>query len=375
MYVAGVAEELNLYAQKMHSDMPDMTQGYIMPEGMDLDKHLHTWTTSILSRFIAVNATDLPTQKPFNFLEDVLSGFNAVSKSWDVLSDKQQTVSILDVLALQEHLGEVVNTCRRTNFIRTLTHAHTRTHTHTHTCTHTYTYVETHKHTHTQTHTHTHTHTHAHTHAHTHTHTNTHTHTQVGEGYFKQLRTALFNCMKARILAEHVDADESEAIIEAQNVELDHVFSLQKGENDDKTIRDLEYFSVNLYIDERMWVEAFLWTLHHGEQTAQVRDGRGSVPVKVMEMVIEDDEELEIGMLEEAWSYLTFARITKDLLNKTAIDRYEPAYLLAVGNLTENMPLHAIPHFLRLIFPKRKRRISRVNVAGSWCVLKGVFYR
>ena len=208
-----------------------------------------------------------------------------------------------------------------------------------------------------------------HTYTHTYTYIHAYTHKQVGEGYFEQLRTALFNCMKARILAEHVDADESEAIIDAQNMELDHVFSLQKGENDDKTIRDLDHYSVNLYINERMWVEAFLWTVHHGEGgSAQVRDGRGSVPVDVIEMVIEDDEELEIGMLEEAWSYLTFARITKDLLNKTAIDRYEPAYLVAVGNLTENMPLHTIPHFLRLIFPKRKRRISRVNVAGSLCV-------
>ena len=77
----------------------------------------------------------------------------------------------------------------------------------------------------------------------------------------------------------------------------------------------------------------------------------------------EDETELEIGVFDEAWAYMSLSRITHDLLSKQVIDRYEPAYLLVVGNLAESMKLRQIPEMLQLLFPKRTRKFGAVNVA------------
>jgi len=195
---------------------------------------------------------------------------------------------------------------------------------------------------------------------------------EVGELFFDKFRMALFNCMKTRISTENMNIEDEEATIARQEMELTGLFGLYDGRDADGNLWDLDLLSVNFEINEQMWWESWLWTLNHSSEASQVSIETDLVPIEAIEKAFQEDEELEISMLEEAWSYLTFSRITKDLLSKHAIERYEPAYLMVMGNLTERMPLRKVPEFLRLIFPKHTSKMSNVHV-GQFLGIFGMY--
>lgn len=98
----------------------------------------------------------------------------------------------------------------------------------------------------------------------------------------------------------------------------------------------------------------------HTEDSTKLSIQRLSHASSIM-MAKNEDDLLEIGVLETSWSYVTGSRISSQLLDPEVLDRYEAAYVMIVGNLSERMQLDEIPDYIRLLLPKKKT-VSNVNV-------------
>ena len=281
-----------------------VAQGFLKPEEIIEDEFMKILSSAVWDNFCprAIQRAD-PESKPISFFSDVLPGLNAVFGSWEALADGKSTISVESVLDLDGFMGS-------------------------------------------------------------------HTH-RVGDGFFVSFKQAMHKIIENRILKYHDEHHEEQEDdwLENMRARLKRSFSgnLDAVHGDEAKCDEKKL----LEISEGIWWECWMYTLQiSNDQDPSSSDSIGAPVAHRNPRAddtggpdLEDETELEIGVFDEAWAYISLSRITPALLSKQVIDRYEPAYLLVVGNLTESMRLRQIPEILQLLFPKRTRKFGAVNVA------------
>jgi len=186
---------------------------------------------------------------------------------------------------------------------------------------------------------------------------------EIGEKFYSNMKAALYQHMQMRILRDYQDAEDGGEIVRIMSMSLQNVMKYRKHD----ITTDFEVPDLDLSISENLWWHCWMWVLDQNHYDSN-HDGHISVtetfeasPERGLHDVASAD--FDIGILDEIWALLTQSQISSQLFLKSTLDRYEAAYILTVGNLTESLPRERIPEFLSLLLPERTQTsISRYNV-------------
>ena len=189
---------------------------------------------------------------------------------------------------------------------------------------------------------------------------------EIGEKFFSTMKAALYQIIQTRILRDYQDDEYGDEIVHVLSTRLQSI--LKNRKNAQEVVTDIDIPDLDLNITENLWWHCWLIAAEQSHSES-FSEGLHALPWETAnshsDTVLMGDltrsELLDIGVLEEIWAFLTWSYIHSDLFSKNTLDKYEAAYLLTVGNLTENLTREQIPMFLSLLLPERKS-VSRYNV-------------
>ena len=176
---------------------------------------------------------------------------------------------------------------------------------------------------------------------------------EVGAAFTENFSAAVYTALEAQIRSDEVDLGEEDSVVE------DHVQMLRRMFGFDDAFKDAPDPDVFFRITEDNWWKSWLLVVQD-DTYARASMRTETAPTLTGTISVEEDV-LEVNALQKVWSYLSRSRIKSALLSANVLDRYEAAYVLTVGNLTEPMPLALVEPYLAVLLPSNKGFTS-VNV-------------